>query len=147
MPAAVTVTLADALADPPGPLHVNMKVLSGAVSAPVLADPEVGRLPLHAPLAVHEVASADDQVRFGATAGLGTLVGLAVSVTVGAGVVGAAGFRPTGSDAWSSRRCIVPAAASMPCEPSIDPNFGSVQRAMHASSEHLTLAQAYRDFV
>lgn len=55
-----------------------------SVSAPVLAVPEVGCVPVHAPLAVHEVASLEDQFRL-LLPPLGTLVGLAEIETVGAG--------------------------------------------------------------
>ena len=70
----------------PSPVQLSVKVLLAAVSAPVLADPAVARLPDHAPLAVHEVAFVEDQVSE-LLPPLATLVGLAVSVTVGAGEV------------------------------------------------------------
>jgi hypothetical protein len=40
-----------------------VKTLLAAVRAPLLVLPEVGRLPDHAPLAVHDVASLLDQVK------------------------------------------------------------------------------------
>ncbi len=83
----VTATDAFAAAEPPAPVQVRVNVLLGAVSAPVLAEPEVARLPLQAPLALQLVASLDDQVRFELPP-LVTEVGLALSETVGAGVVG-----------------------------------------------------------
>ena len=84
LPPPWTVTVAERLVEPPGPLQLSVNVLLVLVSAPVLAVPEVGFVPLHAPLAVHELASLDDQLRF-ALPPLGTLVGLALSVTAGAG--------------------------------------------------------------
>ena len=72
-------------AEPPGPVHVNVKVLVGAASAALLADPEGARLPVHAPLALQAVALTDDQVN-AVLAPLATAVGVAVSVSVGADV-------------------------------------------------------------
>jgi hypothetical protein len=69
--------------DPPAPVQVKVNVLLAAVSAPVLADPAVARLPDQAPEAVHDVALVDDQVRV-ELAPLVTLIGLADKVTVGA---------------------------------------------------------------
>jgi hypothetical protein len=83
-PVTVTVAVAVALRVPPSPLQLKVNELLAAVSAPVLADPAVARLPDQAPLAVHVVASVDDQVRV-ALPPLATLVGFAVNVTVGAG--------------------------------------------------------------
>jgi len=80
--------MAERLIEPPEPLQLRMNVLVSAVSAPVLADPDVGRLPLHAPLAVQLVASAEDQVR-AAEEPLLTLVGVALNVSVGPGTGGA----------------------------------------------------------
>src|SRR5258706_9850360 len=58
----VTVTVAEALPDPPGPVQamVNVPVL---VRAPLDWLPEVVLVPAHAPEATQEVASVDDQVR------------------------------------------------------------------------------------
>ncbi len=78
-----TVTFVDLAIEPPGPAHVSVNV-DDADSGPVVAEPDVGRLPDHAPLAVHELALADDHVRFEA-APLGTVVGVALSVSVGEG--------------------------------------------------------------
>ncbi|HZF16519.1 MAG TPA: hypothetical protein VE046_11295 [Steroidobacteraceae bacterium] len=78
---AVTVTVADFIVVPPVPVHDSVYVLV-AVNAPVLAVPVSGWLPDHAPPAVHVVALEEDQVRIEA-APLKTLVGLAVSETVG----------------------------------------------------------------
>ena len=55
-----------------------------AVSGPVAAEPDVGRLPDHAPLALQELVLAEDHVRF-EEAPLGTVVGLTLSVSVGDG--------------------------------------------------------------
>jgi len=81
---AATVTTAEPLAEPPAPVHISVKVFVDAVSAPVLADPEVARLPVHAPLATQLVAFVEDHVSV-ALAPLATEVGLAVIDTVGAG--------------------------------------------------------------
>jgi len=56
------------------------------VSAPVDCEPLRGWLPDQAPEATHEVALVDDQVRFEALP-LVTVLGLALRLTVGAGVV------------------------------------------------------------
>ena len=82
---AVTVTLADALAVPPGPVQVREKLLL-AVSMPVACWPEIALLPDHAPEALHELASVDDQLRVEESP-LTTELGLAVNDTVGAGGV------------------------------------------------------------
>jgi len=59
----VTVTVAELGAEvPPSPLHTRVNVLV-ALSAPVLALPDVALLPVHEPEAVQLVASVDDQVR------------------------------------------------------------------------------------
>jgi hypothetical protein len=81
----MTVTVADALPDPPGPVQarVNVPVL---VSAPLDWLPEVVLVPVHAPEATQDVASVDDQVR-AEELPLATDVGLAVRDTVGTGGV------------------------------------------------------------
>ena len=71
---------------PPSPVQARVNVLLAAVSAPVLAEPAVARLPDQAPLAVHDVALVEDHVNE-LLPPLDTLVGFAVSVTVGAGEV------------------------------------------------------------
>ncbi len=80
---ALTVTVTAWLAPPPGPVQANVKVLLGLVNAPVLALPEVGRLPPHAPPATQLVALVEDQLSV-ALLPLSTLVGFAASETVGA---------------------------------------------------------------
>ena len=85
--AAVTDTVADAFAEPPAPVHRKVKTLLAAVNAAVFAEPETARVPDHAPLAVQEVAFVEDQVRVEVPP-LVTVLGLAVSVTVGGGVAG-----------------------------------------------------------
>jgi len=80
---AVTATDTEALAPPPAPVHVSVKLVV-AVSGPVDAVPLVGRVLLHPPDALHAVALVEDHVRV-EDPPLVTLVGLAVSVTVGAG--------------------------------------------------------------
>jgi len=77
---------AEALAEPPAPLHVKLNVLFGAVSAPLLLEPAVARLPDHAPLAVHDVAFEDDQVSV-LLPPLDTFAGLELIVTIGVGEV------------------------------------------------------------
>jgi hypothetical protein len=80
---AVTETVADWLAVPPGPVQVSTKVLL-VLRAPVPALPLIGSLPDHAPEAVQAVAWVVDQVRLELPP-LVTELGLAPSVTVGAG--------------------------------------------------------------
>ncbi|MCB1625698.1 MAG: hypothetical protein KDI32_13980 [Pseudomonadales bacterium] len=65
-------------------MHVSVKVLLVDVSAPVLALPEVARLPLQPPLAVHALVLIDDQLSV-ALAPLFTVLGFAEIETVGAG--------------------------------------------------------------
>ena len=57
-----------------------------ALSAPVDTEPLAGSLPDHAPEAVQEVALVEDQVSVAALP-LATVLGLALSVRVGAGEV------------------------------------------------------------
>jgi len=83
--AVVTVTVAEALAVPPGPVHESVNtlvVVSAPVDCPVLL--ESALLPDQAPEATHEVALVDDQVSV-EDAPLATEVGFAVSDTVGGG--------------------------------------------------------------
>jgi len=87
--AALTMTLALWLAAPPAPVQVSVNVLFAAVRPPVPALPEVGRLPLQAPLARQLLALLDDHVSV-APEPLATVAGLAVSVTAGAGAGGGA---------------------------------------------------------
>ena len=82
-PGAVTVTIAEALADPPDPVQAREKVLE-VVSAPLDWLPEVVLLPDHVPEATQDVASVDDQVSV-EDAPLVIEVGFAVSDTVGSG--------------------------------------------------------------
>ena len=70
--------------EPPAPEHASVKTFVVAVSAALVSEPEVGRLPLHAPLAVHAVAFAAFHVSV-ERAPDATVVGLAVSDSVGAG--------------------------------------------------------------
>jgi hypothetical protein len=80
-----TVTVADWAAEPPAPVHVSVNFVD-ALSATVVAEPRVAFAPVQPPDAVHAVASVDDQVSV-EVAPLFTVLGLAVSVTAGAGVV------------------------------------------------------------
>ena len=91
------MTVADALALPPAPLQLSAYVVV-ALKAPVELEPEVERAPLQPPEAVQPVALLDDQFRV-AAAPLATLPGVAVSVTVGAGVGGVTGVTVTVADA------------------------------------------------
>lgn len=81
----LTVTVADCDAVPPVPVQVTPKVVF-ALSAPLVFDPLVARLPVQPPVAVQAVALADDQVRV-VLAPFFTVLGLAVTITVGAGEV------------------------------------------------------------
>jgi len=83
VPDAVAVTVTDAEAIPPAPVHERLKV-DVAGKGPVDSDPPVARLPLHAPDAVQPVALVDDHVSV-ADPPTVTDVGLAVSDTVGGG--------------------------------------------------------------
>ena len=85
---AVTVTLADALAVPPSPVQTMAKVLE-LVNAPLDWLPEVALMPSHAPEAVQELASVDDQVSV-EDPPLATEAGFAHSDTVGSGGGGGA---------------------------------------------------------
>lgn len=79
-----TLTVADALALPPGPVQAREK-LALAVSGPVDAGPPEGALvPDQSPEAVQRVASVEDQVSVADTP-LATTAGFAASDTVGTG--------------------------------------------------------------
>lgn len=82
---AATVTVTDCAAEPPVPVHVSV-YLAVADSAAVFCEPLAASEPLQPPEAAQEVALLADQVRVEA-APLATVVGLALNVTVGAGVV------------------------------------------------------------
>ena len=71
------------MAVPPGPVQASAKLLLAFVSGPVLALPEVGRLPPQAPLALQLVALVDDQLSV-ALLPLSTTFGLALRAIVGA---------------------------------------------------------------
>jgi hypothetical protein len=81
---AMTVTVADCSAVPPGPAQLSVYVPL-AVSAPVETVPEVAFVPDHAPLAVQLVVLADDQVRV-LVPPVTTVVGFALTETVGAAI-------------------------------------------------------------
>ncbi len=82
---AAAVTVTDCAAEPPVPVQVSVYLVV-AVSAAVFCEPLAGSAPLQPPEAAQEVALVDDHVKVEA-APLATVVGLALSVTVGAGVV------------------------------------------------------------
>jgi hypothetical protein len=82
---AETETVTDCAAVPPGPVHVKVKLVA-AVRSEVVWEPLVGSVPLQPPDATQELALVEDQVKVDA-APLFTVVGLALSVTDGAGVV------------------------------------------------------------
>jgi len=73
---------------PPAPVQVTVNVVA-ALSAPVDLEPLVASVPDHAPEAVQEVASVDDQVNVELAPGE-TLQVLALSVTVGGELAAAA---------------------------------------------------------
>jgi hypothetical protein len=83
--AAVTVTVTDCDAEPPAPVQVRVNFVV-AVSVGVDCEPAVASEPLQPPEAVQAVALVDDHVNAEA-APLFTVVGFAVKVTAGAGVV------------------------------------------------------------
>ena len=82
---AETVTVADWAAEPPAPVQVRVNFVV-AVRVGVDCEPAVASEPLHPPEAVQAVALVDDQVSAD-VAPLFTVVGFAVKVTAGAGVV------------------------------------------------------------
>jgi hypothetical protein len=79
---AVTSTVR--LAWPPGPVQVSVKELVLFNNGALLALPAVGRVPDHAPLAAHDVASVADQVS-DVVPPKATEVGEADNMTTGAG--------------------------------------------------------------
>jgi hypothetical protein len=79
--ADVTVTFADWVAEPPGPVQVSANE-EFEVSAPVEAEPEIGLLPVQLPAAVQAVALEEDHVSV-ADEPDATVDGTAVSVTNG----------------------------------------------------------------
>lgn len=79
----VTVTMTDFETWPPAPEQASEKVLL-AESVPVDSEPDVALLPDHPPEAVHKVALVELHVNV-AEPPLGTVVGLAANVSVGAG--------------------------------------------------------------
>ncbi|MEW5879392.1 MAG: hypothetical protein AB1761_03000 [Pseudomonadota bacterium] len=85
---ALTLTVTVRVTVPPAPVHERENTLL-AVSGPVVSDPDNGFCPDHPPDPVHEVALVDDQVNVAALP-LATLVGSALSDTVGAGSGGGA---------------------------------------------------------
>ena len=83
--AADTDTVTDCVADPPAPVQVAVYFVA-ALSAAVDCAPLGAIVPLHPPDATQEVALVEDHVNVDLPP-LATVVGLAVRVTVGAGVV------------------------------------------------------------
>ena len=84
-----TVTVADCVADPPGPVQVSSYSVV-LVSVPVDVVPLVGMLPCQPPAAVQAVAPADFQARVELSP-LATVVGAALKVNdVATGVAGTA---------------------------------------------------------
>jgi hypothetical protein len=83
--AAVTVTVTDCDAEPPAPVQVRANFVV-AVRVDVVCEPAVASEPLQPPEAVQAVALVEDHVSADA-APLFTVVGFAVKVTAGAGVV------------------------------------------------------------
>jgi hypothetical protein len=83
--AAVTDTVTDCVADPPAPVQVAVYFVA-ALSAAVDCVPAGAIVPLQPSDATQEVALVEDHVNVDLPP-LATVVGLAVRVTVGAGVV------------------------------------------------------------
>jgi len=81
----VAVTVTDCAADPPAPVHVRVYLVVAA-SAAVFCEPLVASEPLQPPEAAQEVALVEDHVNV-EVAPLATVLGLAVSATVGVGLV------------------------------------------------------------
>jgi hypothetical protein len=81
---AVTVNVADCLALPPAPVQVRVYASLPVAVGVSVAVPLVAWVPLHAPLAVQDVAFVEDQVRV-AVAPRTIEVGLTDIVTVGTG--------------------------------------------------------------
>jgi len=94
--AGSTVTVADALALPPAPVHVIENALLATI-APLAWLPELPSVPDHAPEALHVVAFVDVQLSVD-TPPLGTEGGSARSETVGAGGGGGSAFTITCAD-------------------------------------------------
>jgi hypothetical protein len=82
----VTVTVADCAAVPPAPLQVSVYVVIFC-RAPVERDPLMPTLPDQPPEAVQALALVVDQFKV-ELAPLATVLGLALRLTVGAGVAG-----------------------------------------------------------
>lgn len=82
---AVAVTVTDCAAVPPLPVHVSVYLVV-TVSAAVALVPLIGSAPFQPPEAVQEVALVTLQFNM-AVLPLATVVGLAASVTAGAGLV------------------------------------------------------------
>jgi hypothetical protein len=83
--AGVTLTVVLCEAEPPAPVQAKVYLVAAA-SAAVLSEPLSASVPLHPPEAVHEVALLDDQLSVD-PAPLVTVLGVALRVTDGAGVV------------------------------------------------------------
>jgi hypothetical protein len=83
--AVAVVTVTDCAAEPPAPVQVSVYLVVAA-SAAVFCEPLVVSAPLQPPEAAQEVALFEDQVNVD-VAPLATVLGLALSVTVGAGLV------------------------------------------------------------
>jgi hypothetical protein len=82
---ADTVTVADCDAEPPAPLQVSVK-FAVVVRPEVLVEPLIGFVPAQPPEAVQDVAFVEDQLSVEVAPFL-TVLGLAVKVTAGVGVV------------------------------------------------------------
>ncbi len=80
-----TDTVTDCAADPPAPVQVSVYLVV-AVSVAVCCEPLAASEPLQPPEAAQEVALVEDQLKVDVPP-LATVLGLALSVTLGAGVV------------------------------------------------------------
>jgi hypothetical protein len=83
--AAAVVTVTDCAADPPAPVHVSVNLVVTS-SAAVFCEPLAGSEPLQPPEAAQEVALVEDHFNV-ELAPFATVVGLALTETVGAGLV------------------------------------------------------------
>jgi hypothetical protein len=105
----VTLTWAEALALPSGPLQVSEKLLL-VLSGPVDWLPEVALLPDHAPAAEHDVAFVELHVSV-ETPPLATEIGLAARDTVGPRPNGGPSLAPPAGDSLSPPPQAVSASA------------------------------------
>jgi hypothetical protein len=97
-------TTAVARAKPAEPMQDRLKTFRALFRAVVVAEPEVFRSPVHAPLAAHESVPEDDQVRVDVPPGA-TVLGSAVNVTLRV----VSGVALPGSARQETNRTVTPA--------------------------------------